>query len=58
MGRVPRLETAENNEFLKSVAIFGTFFVAKKWLNGASGRSREDGEGSRDEYDRVEKGQN
>ena len=58
MGRVWRLETAENNEFLKSVKIFWTFLEAKKCLNGASGRSREDGESSRDEYDRVEKGQN
>ena len=29
MGWVPRLETAENNEFLKSVKFFWTFFEAK-----------------------------
>ena len=28
MGRVPRLETPENNEFLKSVKFFWTFFEA------------------------------
>ena len=58
MGRVPRLETAESNEFFKRVIFLWTFLEAKKRLNGASGRSREDGEGSRDEYDRVTNGQN
>ena len=58
MGWVPRLETAENNEFLKSVKFFWTFLETKKCLNGASGRSREIGVSARDEYDRVEKGQN
>ena len=29
MGRVPRLETAENNDFLQSVIFFGTFLNSK-----------------------------
>ena len=32
MGRVPRLETVENKEFLKSVRFFATFWEAKNGL--------------------------
>ena len=32
MGWVPRLETAENNEFLKSVKFFGTFLGTQNGL--------------------------
>ena len=32
MGRVPRLETAENNEFLKSGNFGGDFFGGQKSL--------------------------